>query len=79
MPDYRPSLGGALRELGELRWMSNKKQHRLIGYFDGDTFIAVLGCTHKQKRYDPADALDTAARRKRQIETGEGTTCEYAL
>jgi hypothetical protein len=78
MPNYRPSLKG-YKELGELRWASENKQHRLLGFFGKGYWYAVIGCTHKQQRYDPPDALETARRRKRQIERDEVRTVDYDL
>ena len=78
LPHYRLRLRG-YKGLGELRWHSGKKQHRLIGYLKGETFFAVMGCTHKGSVYDPHDALDTAEQRKSQIERGEVKTVEYDL
>ena len=65
--------------MGELRWVSEKKQHRLIGYLQGVTFFALIGCTHKQQIYDPSEALETADKRKRRIERGEVRTVAYDL
>jgi len=76
MPNYRPRLKG-YEGLGELRWTSEKKEHRLIGYLRAGTFFAVMGCTHKGKVYDPPDALDQASKRKSQIEAGQAKTVEY--
>lgn len=78
MPEYRAKLKG-LKGIGELRWFSGKKQHRLLGYFDGEVWVALIGCTHKGKVYDPADALKSAEKRKSQIENGEAGTIEYNL
>lgn len=78
MPDYRPRLKG-YSGLGELRWTSERKEHRLIGYLNGGTFYAVMGCTHKGKVYNPADALDQADKRKTQIQNGTSTTVAYDL
>jgi hypothetical protein len=78
MPYYRPKLTG-YKGLGELRWTSEKKEHRLIGYLQGGVFFAVMGCTHKGTVYDPADALDQADKRKAQIQNGKVTTVEYEL
>jgi hypothetical protein len=78
MPDYRPSLKG-YSKLGELRWSSCRKQHRLIGFLKDGIFVALIGCTHKQRIYDPVDSLETADRRFKEIERKEATTCEYAL
>ena len=77
-PDYRTSLTG-YKGLGELRWYSCNKQHRLIGFFMGGVWYAVMGCTHKQQIYKPTDALDTADKRKREIETGKVRTEPYVL
>ena len=77
MPQYRHLGGGT--GLGELRWRSEKKQHRLIGFFSEGTWFAVMGCTHKQRIYDPPDALTSAAVRKNQIEREEVSTVEYDL
>jgi hypothetical protein len=78
MPDYRPSLKGH-QKLGELRWWSENKQHRLVGYFKDGVFFALIGCTHKQQIYDPPEALDTAGTRKKHIEDGWAETVEYDL
>jgi len=76
MPHYRLRLRNG-EGLGELRWVSMNKQHRLLGFFMRGHWRAVVGCTHKQQRYDPADALYTAVKYKRQIERGEATTVDY--
>jgi hypothetical protein len=78
LPNYRPKLTG-YRGLGELRWTSEKTEHRLVGYLRGGVFFAVMGCTHKGKVYNPADALDQADKRKSQIENGRVTTVDYDL
>jgi hypothetical protein len=78
LPNYRPKLHG-YRGLGELKWVSGKKEHRLIGYLESGTFFAMMGCTHKGKVYDPTDALDEAAKRKSRIERGEARTVPYDL
>ncbi len=78
MPDYRPRLANS-DGLGELRWLSDNKQHRLLGFFFKGSWCAVQGCTHKQTIYKPPDSLETAKRYKRQIERGEVKTVEYDL
>ena len=84
MPNYRPQMKpvkgvklSQMRGLGELRWCSGKKQQRLLGFFGDGVWYAVLGCTHKQNIYDPADALVTAVKRKNEIQKGEVKTVEY--
>ena len=76
-PMYRGLKSG--EGLGELRWQSENKQQRLIGFFVGETWYAVIGCGHKGKVYNPPDALVTAKTRKRQIEQREVRTVEYDL
>ena len=78
MPNYRPSLKG-YRGLGELRWASENKQHRLVGYLKAGVFFALVGCTHKQQIYSPRDALDMAEKRKKEITDGKVKTVAYDL
>jgi hypothetical protein len=79
-PDIDSLKGSKYKGLSELRWQSGRVQHRLIGYAEEATvYVLLIGCTHKQRRYDPTDALDTAADRKKKIKSGEATTCEYQL
>jgi putative component of toxin-antitoxin plasmid stabilization module len=64
-PDVKP-LSGKLREIrlsGDVEW-------RLLGGFGHErgSFVIVLICNHKQRRYDPPDALKTAAKRLREIQ-----------
>jgi len=76
-PNYRTLKN--CNGLGELRWFAEKKQQRLIGFFLGVTWYAVIGCTHKQRIYSPSECLDTAKTRKKQIERGEVWTDQYDL
>ena len=78
MPHYRTRLTN-YKSLGELRWSSEKKEHRLVGYLKAGTFFALMGCTHKNNIYDPTDALDQAKTRKAYIEAGKAWTVEYDL
>ena len=75
MPTYK-RLGGGI---GELRWESEDKQQRLLGFFQDDIWYALIGCTHKQRIYRPPDCLDTARKRIREIQNDEVTTIEYDL
>jgi len=78
MPDYRWRLRDG-EGLGELRWASENKKHRLLGFFMKGYWYAVIGCTHKQRIYNPPDSLATAKKHKKQIERGEVQTVEYNL
>ena len=77
LPLYRKLTNG--EGLGELRWTSEKKRQRLIGFFEDETWYAVIGCIHKQDIYTPPDCLETAKTRKKQIERREVQAVEYDL
>jgi hypothetical protein len=85
MPQYRRKLSGLRKTkggkgiIGELRWTSEDVQHRILGFYGDGVWYALVGCTHKQGVYSPADALETAVKRKHQIQNGEVTTVEYDL
>jgi hypothetical protein len=59
--------------LAEIKWKAGI-QFRIIGFDHGGYFVCVLGCTHKQNIYDPPEWLDTAKRRKREVENGQWST-----
>jgi phage-related protein len=65
-PDFKWLKGRRFRGLGEIRFESEKKAHRVIGYFNLNSrqFVMLIGCFHKQNIYTPANALETAVRRK---------------
>ena len=64
----------------ELRFKAEKVQHRILGYIASPKCFAMLvGCTHKQKVYDPPSAFDTLDDRKSKIARGEGALVAYKL
>ena len=69
-PDIDTLKGGRYSGITELRWKSGRKSHQ---------YTMLIGCTHDKKKYDPRDAMETAWRRKREIESGEASTREYQL
>jgi hypothetical protein len=77
---YKP-LGKQYPGLGELRFYSQRKAHRVIGYFGPGRgqFTMLIGCFHKQKVYTPANALGTALQRKSFLERGEGSVHERKI
>jgi hypothetical protein len=75
LPDYRSLFEG----IGELRWKSSGKQQRLLGYFSGDSWVALIGCRHKGPVYTPHNCLVTAKVRKAELERREVTTVEFDL
>jgi len=75
--DYSPRM--ASYDFGELKWKAGNKQYRLLGFFQKGHWYALIGCTHKQQRYNPASALDTAAARMKQVQHEVVETVEYDL
>lgn len=66
--------------LGEICWKCDNKQHRLIGcsWKSPNGYLLLIGCTHKQKIYDPPDAIVTADKRPRGIQfERKGGVCEH--
>jgi hypothetical protein len=79
-PQLGALKGNPYRGLTELRWRSGNIQHRLVGYYTSPgKYLLLIGCTHKDRRYDPPDALDTAADRRAKVLSGEASTSEFAL
>ena len=70
--EFKLLRGKSYAGLGEFRFKSAGKQHRVIGFYGPGQkqFTLLIGCTHKQNIYSPPRALETAARRKREVESG---------
>jgi hypothetical protein len=68
-------LKGKYQGMGELRFTSERKAHRVIGVVwpRPRQFTMLIGCFHKQRVYTPANALDTAFQRKGFLERGKGS------
>jgi hypothetical protein len=68
-PDF-DLLSGKLREIGEIRFKADRKQIRILGFFGPDPaqFTLLVGSSKKGKQYDPKEALETALRRKSEID-----------
>ncbi|MGH9345481.1 MAG: hypothetical protein ACRD19_17175 [Terriglobia bacterium] len=78
-PDVDGLAGSKYRGLSELRWTCGKP-YRILGYTISDhVFLMLIGCTHNAKKYDPSDCLNTAVKRKNDIENGAATSDEYQL
>jgi hypothetical protein len=78
-PHYKP-LSNVQAGLGEIRWSGNqRKQLRLLGWRGpaSGQYTLLLGCSHKDDRYTPTSALETAAQDLRSLEQGIGETCEH--
>ncbi len=77
--DLKFLKGKAGRErIWELRFYCDKRAYRVLGYFGPERKQATLliGCYHKQGVYEPADALDTAIKRKKMLEEGRASFSE---
>jgi len=80
MPEFRPLRGKNFKGLGELRFRIEKKHHRVIGFASKqDEYVLLIGCFHKGDVYNPRDALETAIKRKKLVESGEGRICEHKV
>lgn len=90
-PDIEGLHGNHLKGISELRWKCCGVPHRILGYtlrlptidtegsISQGVFVMLIGCTHDKKKYDPTDALNTAAERRKNIEQGKASTSEYQL
>jgi hypothetical protein len=80
-PDIKSLAGSDLNGLQELRWKGvGRVPHRIGGYFSGpDEFVMLIGWTHKDNVYDPPSAIDSLKDRRRKLNTGEGSLCEYQI
>jgi phage-related protein len=63
--------------LAEIKWKHSDKEFRTVGFFRSGFFLMLLGCTHKQGVYNPHDWLNTAKRRKGEVENGQWETIEH--
>ena len=77
--EFRARLKGkAGKGLSEIKWKSERTQYRLIGMFcPGHEYIFLIGCTHKASIYDPPNAIETAAERKKDLANGEGSLDDH--
>ncbi len=79
-PDIDSLKGDRYKGLTELRWKSGGVQHRILGYAtNAYNYLMLVGCTHKGQVYKPPDAMETARRRRDEIERMEATIVEYQL
>jgi len=77
--DFRPRLKG-YEGISEIKLKSEDVQIRLVGCFKpGFRYVFLIGCTHKGSVYDPHRCLDTADRRKREIDRGEVDLSEHSV
>jgi hypothetical protein len=63
--------------ISEFKWSWDKKEYRVAGFDFQGHFVMVIGYTHKQGVYDPHDWLNTAKRRKGEVERDERGTTDF--
>ena len=79
-PDIAFLKGDRYKGITELRWKSGRVPHRILGYQTGDhEYLMLIGCTHNARKYDPPDAMETARRRREEIQKGAASSNEYTL
>lgn len=79
LEQLKPPHFKKFRELLEARWFGqNRVPHRIFCDKPSDGQVTFLcGCTHKDRRYTPTNAYDTALRRRDEIQNGEAGTHEF--
>ncbi|MBI3603517.1 MAG: type II toxin-antitoxin system RelE/ParE family toxin [Nitrospirae bacterium] len=64
----------------ELGFKAEDKQYRILGIFDGTKrAVMLMGCYHKQRVYTPANALDTAYQRAKNLSAKKATIHERKI
>lgn len=79
---FRHKMEGQLRAEGinELEFKADRRQYRLLIKFDGVLKMVILcGCYHKEKRWTPTDALETAVRRSKALSQGKARKRERTI
>ena len=66
-------------EIGEIRFKANKVQHRVFGFFlmEMKQYVMLVGATKKGNNYLPRDAVATARRRKRLVDSDRSQLRDY--
>jgi hypothetical protein len=66
-------------EIGEIRFKANKLQHRVLGFFimDMKQYVMLIGATKKGQNYNPRDAVTTARKRKKLVDSDRSQLCVY--
>ena len=77
---FKGFLSGKYRKekIWELEFISDKRQYRVLGVFGPGRKEATLlvGCYHKQRVYQPPNALDEAVKRKKGLSERRATRRE---
>jgi phage-related protein len=67
-PHFKRLVGH--EKLGEVRFKAERMQYRAIGFNWTHGYVLTVGCYHKQKIYDPRDAIAVAARNMKLVFQG---------
>lgn len=77
---FKRFLSGKYRKdrIWELQFITDKRQYRVLGVFGPARKEATLlvGCYHKQRVYQPPNALDEAVKRQKALSEGRATRRE---
>lgn len=76
----RPEYAPFDPEISELRWDNDGKlQHRVFGFFllEAKQYVMLVGATKKGKIYTPADAIQTARDRRKDVLKDKSLIMEY--
>ena len=79
--DFRKFVGKKNENLWEARWRGeNNVPHRIFCDPLGESSLTFLcGCTHKQQRYTPQNASNTAVKRSKELQRSEATAHEFTF
>ncbi|MDX6575123.1 MAG: Phage derived protein Gp49-like [Blastocatellia bacterium] len=66
-------------EIGEIRFKANGLQHRVFGFFltELSRYVMLIGATKKGRSYNPRDAVNTARKRKKLIQSDRSQLRDY--
>lgn len=76
----RPEYAPFDPEIGEIRWSNDGKlQHRVFGFFllEEKQYVMLVGSTKKGKTYNPADAVQTARDRRKEVLKDKSLIMKY--
>lgn len=79
---WRGFLKGQLKSerIWELGFRADKRQYRIFGKFGEQRQVVLLiGCYHKGPNYTPAEALDTAYKRSKDLREGRASLNERKI
>jgi len=79
---FKSVRGNKYKGIWELKFKADQKAYRMLLILDKKVqqrAVLLVGCYHKQRRYFPPDALDTALRNKKEFESGKAGWSEREI